>query len=75
MTLMQTAAWYIALAQVLIEGLGVFGTVWIHRRSRKARGEKGGLLSDSAELEKMIAWGQEVDKTLSGVRPQAGWNK
>ncbi|KAK4449735.1 hypothetical protein QBC34DRAFT_437813 [Podospora aff. communis PSN243] len=71
----QTAAWYIALAQVLIEGLGVVGTVWIHQQSRKARGDKGGLLSDTAELEKLIAWGQEVDKTLTGATPQAGGNK
>jgi hypothetical protein len=71
-TLLQMAAWYIALAQIGIEGLGVFGTVFINQRSRKARSGKGGFFSEPAELEKMIAWGQEVDKTLSGMAPQTG---
>jgi len=71
----QTAARYIALAQIGIQEVGVFSTVFIKQRSRKARGEEGGVFSDAAELEEMIAWGQEVDKTLSGMTPKTGDSK
>jgi hypothetical protein len=74
LVLTQTAAWYIALAQIGIEGVGVFGTVFINQRSRKAS-SKGGRGTDefpAAELEKMVAWGQELDKTLGGMTPQTG---
>jgi hypothetical protein len=45
----------------------------INQRSRKASSKGSGNDEfPAAELEKMIAWGQELDKTLSGMTPQAG---
>lgn len=68
---LQAAAWYIALVQIGIEGIGVFGTVFINQQSRKARGKDGSDAFSTADYEKMSTWGQALDKTLSGMTLQA----
>jgi len=54
--------------QIGIEGIGVFGTVFINQKARKANGkgvDSNGDITD--ELEKIATWGSELDKTLSGM--------
>ncbi|KAK1760037.1 hypothetical protein QBC47DRAFT_396046 [Echria macrotheca] len=68
----QTAAWYIALVTIAIEGIGIFGTFFINQSKRKAAGKEMDSAEFAAEFEKLAAWGQEVDKAVGGITPQAG---
>jgi hypothetical protein len=55
-----------ALVQIGIEGIGVFGTIFIKQQRKKANG-KGVDNSDlTAEFEKIETWGAKLNKTLSG---------
>jgi len=66
----QTAAWYIALVQIGIEGIGVFGTIFINRRSKKANGKRVDSNDLAGELETIATWGSELEKTLGGTTPK-----
>jgi len=68
--------------QIGIEGIGVFGTVYINQqqqqRNQKAGGGHGSYALSAADFEKMTTWGQGLDKSLSGMTlgttPTSGGN-